>query len=380
MDDHEDNREDNADFTVQPVTAAQHGPPPEVHFIGVLAVDPRLQHTSTPAAYRSHPLIRDRFFYTIPEQLLQSVCRPQVGESFEFNEELLQMELALSQISGDHGSRVGFWNDLPIECNLMHSNPIQAEDLEQLHNLSEEQVNKILRTVNQRLLSFSEIACGYAGWLMTNPGFLGELDALLAEFGDQMHRWGTAMVGLPIPSSQPAGLFNPTSEEGWREYDAAVLEFCVRWRLRGLAGPRIPIPMQPMMSGLFPLSVVEQLMRAGGVFNWPDTFPLFARDELRDLLAGALQSSGSLEHLAGWRRIIDSSNKAKNQIGSLERRFQFQHFWRLLRERHPKAFRRRLNRVELAFAAYFGVDESSIRLDRGEIKGQLGADWDQCSK
>lgn len=259
----------------------------------------------------------------------------------------------------------------------MHSTPVRREDLEQFDHLDDQQIDEILRAANERLASFSEITCGYAGWLMTNPQFLAELDELLVRFRPQMQRWGTALVGLPIPSTQPAGPFNPTAEDGWEEYDSGVLEFCVRWRLQGLAGPRIPVPMRPIMSGQFPLSIVQQLMRAGGVFNWPDTFPLYARDELRDLLASALLSSKSTEHLEGWRSIIDSKNKAKNQITTFERHFRLQHFWRLLRERHPARFKGRLNQVEYAFAEYLGVDVTTIQLDRTKIRKSLGSDWDQ---
>jgi hypothetical protein len=334
-----------------------------------------------PAAHQSHELVRGRFFYTVPQQLLESVCRPQAGDSFDVDEDLLQLETDLSRISGDHGQRVGFWDNTPIECNLMHATPQRREDLTQFSHLTEGQVDDILRKANDRLLSFSQISCGFAGWLMTNPDFVSELDRLQEQYGEQMLRWGTALVGLPIPSTQPAGRFNPIGQEGWAEYDSAILDFCVRWRLQGLAGPRIPIPMRPMMSGQFPLSIVEQLMRAGGVFNWPDTFPVFARDELRDLLAQALNTaSESAEHLTGWHRIVDSTNKAKNRIPALERQFRFQHFWRLLRKRHPSAFRRRLNRIELAFAEYFGVDDSTIRLDRQKIAKSLGKDWDQAEE
>ena len=377
MDDHKEDQDASPGFRIQPVTFAQHGPPSKIHFINVLSADPRFNHTSVPAECQNHSLIRDRFFYTIPEKILQAVCKPQSDETFDTDEALLKMEGDLSQISGDHGARVGFWNNMPIECNLMRVTSLRREDLAQSGDLSEQQVSENLQTANERLLSFSEITCGYAGWLMTNLAFLSELDALLADFGQQMHRWGTARVGLPIPSTQPSGLFNPTAEQGWKEYDTAVLEFCVRWRLQGLAGPRIPVPMRPMMGGQFPLAIVEQLMRAGGLFNWPDTFPVFARDELREMLTDALQRTESSEHLTGWHHIIGSSNKAKRQIGKFERRFRLQHFWRLLRERHAEVFNRRLNRIERAFAEYLGDKESTIRLDRTEIANALGKNWDR---
>jgi hypothetical protein len=377
MDDHKEEKDEDLRFKVQQVSGFRDGKPQTVNFINLLGADSQFEHTSVPAEYQNHCLIRNRFFYTIPEQLLQAVCEPQTGETLGTDEALLQMEGTLSQLSGDHGSRVGFWNDTPIDCTLMATMPLlRRQDLAQFGNLSEEAISDCLRAANEHLLSFAGISCGYAGWLMTNPTFLSEFDALREEFGQQMNEWGTSIVGLPIPSTQPAGLFNPTGEQGWNEYDTAVLEFCVRWRLQGLAGPRIPIPMRPMMGGHFPLSVVEQLMRAGGVFNWPDTFPIFARDELRELLTTALQRPESSEHLSEWHHIISSSNKAKNQIGPFERRFRLQHFWRLLRERHAKAFNRRLNRIERAFAEYFGVDETTIRLDRTVISKALGKTWD----
>lgn len=371
------NEQENAPrFRITTVPAPQDAAPLQVHLVGILGADPRLQHTSAPMKYQHHPLLRNRFFYTIPEQLLMSVCQPQVGETFEIDEKLLELEFELSRLSDDHGSRVGYWRDRVIACDLLGISHLRREDLRRFDSLSEDQANAILHAVNERLLSFSEIACGYAGWLMTNPDFVSELDVLVENFGEQMKQWGTHLTGLPIPSWLPPGVLNPTGEAGWAEYDSAVVEFCVRWRLMGLAGPRIPIPMKPMMSGKFPLSILEQLMRAGGVFNWPDTFPVLARDELRDLLASALNFNDSSEHLAGWRQIINSSNRAKNQIGTFERHFQLQHFWRLLRERHPRAFERRLNRVEAAFADYLGVDVSTIRSDRGKIRKRLGPSWD----
>ncbi|MCA9068445.1 MAG: hypothetical protein KDA84_05960, partial [Planctomycetaceae bacterium] len=145
--------------------------------------------------------MKNQFFYTIPEQLLQSVCQPQINESFDVDDDLLQMELELSQISGDHGSRVEFWKDWAIECNLMHATPIGRDFLEQFDHLDDQQIDDILRAANERLASFSEITCGYAGWLMTNPQFLAELDELLVRFRPQLQSWGTALVGLPIPST-----------------------------------------------------------------------------------------------------------------------------------------------------------------------------------
>lgn len=369
----ENENKDSSHPSIPQNEMSQHRPPENIAFRIPLHLDPRFQDNSVPEAYRTHPLILNRYFYTIPEQLLQKI----VLESDEHNEEMLQMEIVLSKLSGDHGFRVGFWNDTPIMCNLLRTTPLIPENMEQAESLNGIQINESLAEINKRLLSFSEICCGYSGWLMTNPLFLSELAVLTSELHEQINEWGTEMVGLPIPSSQPFGRTNPTNNEGWQEYDSTMLEFCIRWRLQGLVGPRIPIPMQPMMSGTFPLIIVKQLMRAGGVFNWPDTFPLFARDELRDLLASALQLTGSTEHLEEWHSIIAPSNRAKNQIATFERYFRFRHFWLLLRERHPEVFGQRLTRIAQSFADYMGVEVSTISKMRNEIKTKLGDNWDQ---
>lgn len=362
------------ELAIHPVFA-QHGPPTNVKFRNVLAHDLRSRHPTVPAECQAHPLVRGQFFYTIPPQLLQKVFEGEVGEALEFDRDLYDLECKLSVVSGDHCYRVGFWQNWPIKSVLMGQPSLCREDLTEL-GVSETEAELTVKAANKHSSSFDEIGGAYSGWLMTNTVFLDEMDVLLEKFGEQMLRWGTSLVGLPILSSIEPGQLNPTSEEGWQEYDAAVLEFCVRWRLQGLAGPRLPIPMKPMISGQFPITIVKQLMRAGGVFNWPDTFPLFARDVLRDMIADALRPSSDTQHLEGWHKIIDVRNKAKNQFASLERRFRFQHFWRLLRQRHPSIFSRRTARVERAFAEFFGVTESSMHADRMAIQKALGKDWD----
>ncbi len=345
-------------------------------FVGVVAKDPRLNHISIPAKFRNHPLIVRKFFYTVPRQLLQVVSPSESKSGFESDAQILELELALSGIAGAHDSIVGFWNGQPIRSDLLQTSPVTRDLLPNAGELSELEIKEKLRIINERLLGFHEITCAYAGWLVQNQLFLSELADLNSSCAQAMGRWGTETVGLPIPKSHRASDLKPSNEPGWPEYESAVLKFCVRWRLNGLAGPRIPIPMRPMMSGHFPVTILQQLMRAGGVFNWPDTFPLFARDQLRDMIADALQSTDSNKHLHEWQKIIASTNKAKNQFASYERQFRLQHFWKLLRERHPAAFNRRLKKLDQSFAAYLGVSEATIRNDRDTLKRNVGELWD----
>jgi hypothetical protein len=341
--------------------------PPDVTFVGVISHDNRLNHISVPEEFQNHPLVSNKHFYTIPRQLLRAVSPSESKDTFESDDQLLRLEIELARIAGDHDVIIGLWNNKPINSNLLFSNPVTRELLPDVDQLSEAEIVEKLAVINNRLLGFHEISCAYAGWLMQNPVFRSEFDALTSTHGQAINQWGTEIVGLPIPTGHPAEDLKPTGEPGWSDYEVDVLQFCIRWRLQGLAGPRIPVPMRPMMSGQFPVSILQQLMRAGGVFNWPDTFPLYARDQLRDLIADALRSTSSSDHLQEWQQIIATSNKAKNQFSAFERQFRFQHFWKLLRERHPTAFDRRLNKLEQSFAAYFGVSEATIHNDRDTL-------------
>jgi hypothetical protein len=351
-------------------------PNDNVRFVGVIANDDRLQHTNVPSEYQDNLLIRGQYFYTVPQQLLLAISPMDTKDIFECDDQLIQMEAVLSDIAQDHSSIVGFWNNQPIKNDLLMCTPIDRALVPGLDSLPEDEAKKKLADINKRLLSFHEISCAYAGWLMQNSKFVSEFAELISNYLSEISSWGFANVGLPVPSRQPLAIEAPSDQPRWGEYEAAALAFCMRWRLQGLAGPRLPVPMRPMMSGNFSLAIVEQLMRAGGVFNWPDTFPLFARDQLRDLIRDALSSSQDTEHLHEWKSIISSDNKAKNQFATFERLFRFQHFWRLLRERHSNAFIRRINVIEQAFADYLGVSPATIANDRKKLQMQLGSDWD----
>jgi hypothetical protein len=128
-----------------------------------------------------------------------------------------------------------------------------------------------------------------------------------------------------------------------------VRAFLVRWRLMGMAGPRLPIPMMPLLGGTFPLSIMEQLLATGGVFSVPDTYPIPSRDELRSLLEDAIRPSRP-EHLNEWMQITRKNNPAKNQIERYSRLLELQHYWELLHERHADRLTGQLTKLQTAFA------------------------------
>jgi hypothetical protein len=156
----------------------------------------------------------------------------------------------------------------------------------------------------------------------------------------------------------------------------AFAAFSVRWRLRQLAAPYLPIPIEPLMSGDLPATVLGQLRNAGGFFFLPDIFPIPSRDQLRQLLDDSLRGTGGPEHLADWTKMIRRNNPAKNAIPPFARRFQLQHYWRLFHARHSHALVRNATKLKVAFAEFLNIKLRVLMNDLAFLETKLGADWE----
>ena len=217
---------------------------------------------------------------------------------------------------------------------------------------------------------------GYAGWLMMNQQFLDEHDMLLANHVDAVKRWGTPTLeidaGAASDTDSPQSDMSP--QGAGKEFFTDCRRFLLRWCLQGLAAPYLPVPLPPLLAGVQP-KVAMQLMEAGGVFFLPITMPVPSRDELRSALDDALHGGDQPEHLEEWLHIIRSENPAKNSMDKFARRFEVQHYWRILHSRHASALKGNLGKVEEVLAEEFGLKRSTISGDIREIREHLGKDW-----
>lgn len=268
---------------------------------------------------------------------------------------------------------VGYWRETPLECNVLSPfRPIRATDW----GPDSVKLRLTMRQANKRLEHMHEAAMGYAGWLVTHQLFLQEHNALLATWESEICQSALAGVARIVVAQGPAPFEPAAVSENSDLFRQAVRNFLVRWRLTDLVGPLLPMPMQPLMGGCFPISVLQQLMDAGGLFNIPDVFPIPSRDELREMLLDALQSADNADHLAEWHQIIHGRNVAKNQIDRYGRIRRLAHYWRLLHLRHQKALTRKSVRLHNAFAMYFGVATETIKADLLLINRRLGKGWE----
>jgi hypothetical protein len=236
-----------------------------------------------------------------------------------------------------------------------------------------EQARRTLRIGETRSKRFHDVAKGYAGWLMTHRPFLGEHDQLQTRFHEAIKQWGLPYLGRATTGSVPDEIKIPATP-ALRELCDALIAFFVHWRLSGLAAPNLPGPLQPMTPVPAPFLAMGPMNQAGGLFFFPDTFPIPSRDELRGIFDESLRS-GAPEHLAQWVALIARGNTAKNQITRFGRLLELQHYVRILHERHASAVHRRIGQLKGALAKFIGVDEATIHGDLLFVARRLGPDW-----
>lgn len=320
------------------------------------------------------------FYYSLPSALVAHIV-PLIGQHLP--SQGWQTDLELARLSEHNAAYVGYRNGNALEYHhLAQPEPLpelNAELIKSLNwDLNIEQVNFAFKKALPSLNSIARTARAYVGWLITNQQFLAEHDALLQKWADQIRDWGIAGVGRIVLVGETAGYRTPPDSEivNRREFDEAVRGFLIRWRLNEIVGPDLPVPIRPMMAGVFPLSVAEQLMQTGGVFNLPDTFPIPSRDELRTLLANVLRPSEDASHLAEWFSFIRKDNAAKHTLDKFARMRVIAHYWRVIHSRYADALPRRKEKLRLAFADFLKVSDDTIKLDLRTIQKRLGKDWE----
>lgn len=337
-----------------------------------------------PLEYRDHPLIKDRPFFTLPKELLNSVQKEIRIDNFDG--QLWSLEHALSGICGDHCASVGFWDSQLIPYSLLRRKRLEISDKVAAElGFTAEQVQAVRTTGAERLERFAFVSRAYAGWLVTNPEFRKEHDLLFSTWDDKIAEHG---IPTPVPASrdirQHPGETDASSPKGYevQEADARTRDclasfenFLIRWRLTNLAAPYLPVPLQPQLPVANLHAVLGHMRHGGEVFYLPDTFPVFSRDELRNILEDALRGGTVPQHLAEWTEIVAADNAAKTSMVRFARWFELQHYWGALFERHRQSLVGQKGRVEEAMAAFLDVSPDSIHRDIRDISTRLGPNW-----
>jgi hypothetical protein len=326
-----------------------------------------------PERFRRHPLVADRYFYTLPQRLLSLILQ-EIGHK-RFEADAIKMEDQLSRLVGDPAVNVGIHRDLPIAYDLLEScRPltIPFKDVKDLGwKKTEHAIQMLERTLDQRLKATHEPLRAYCGWLMTSRPFIQEHDALLRTHLHQLRRHG---FPRPILASLGEPLSPGPTDQSWV---AEFYAFCERWRLQSLAGPGLPRPL-PVVVPSFPALTRGLAGLAGGTSAFvPEIVPVPMRGVLHEALEDAVHGQAAPVHLEEWLRLVGRRNTAKNSMSRYARLFGVQHYWRLLALRHPAPLKNRATQLRPVFGDYFRVGEDSIRNDLKFIARRLGREWTQ---
>jgi hypothetical protein len=322
---------------------------------------------------RTAAAVGDQYFYVLPWPLIESIESRIAPSPFADAVGIREKELS-QQCHLEYSA--GFRNAANISYSqLLPQRPLPIppqEHVEQLGwNMNAARVSLNLTRINKLLAHRDNVARGYVGWLLSNPEFIQEHDDVVAAWAQSVTQ------SAKVPPALLDLTTSPSPRAAAQKDNSKSRNFLLRWRLVKLAGPELPVPMLPTMAGAFPESILPQLMQVGGLFHYPDTFPVPSRDELRDMLSDALKDQSDADHLAEWQKIIGRTNQAKNQITHYAVRRQLYHFWRLIQLRYRDKVAHRRKVIRECLAKFLGVTEMSVRTNLQNISQRLGPDWAQ---
>lgn len=351
--------------------------------------------------FRGIPLLKDDAIYALPADLL---CTIQDHAPGFFQGEEFHFEIELANNSGH-----GFFLKFPFRHPLLYRN---NEEMKQLHKTKNPETTERLKNIKRMLIddmqkrkfrddeiadfyeqrSIIEASCdirrqGFAGWLVTEPGFQLARARYLTEWEVRIRKNGYfEKVPLVFCSDPPFGIETKKKttakkksrtsrktiiEE--RKYPSDSIQFYRDWNLEGLVTWNLPVPLQPQITStmMYPASVIEE---AGANLFIP-WFMLADRN---------LKISELTDH----RRLIDSSPELKGWIDPPKKwgyeryaiMFQLYVFRELaLKRRYGGLLRSKIQKLDEAFAAYFYPDEYSftkvdtIKKIRQKMKSRLKA-------
>jgi hypothetical protein len=139
-----------------------------------------------------HAQVTGRFYYALPKQLV-NLLEAVLGSS-TFDPAAWDLERRLAAETDRHWNRVGYRDGFPLDYPYLFE-PAGIEipnDVRTAWGRSTGQAATLIATWAGAAPRFRGPTVGYCGWLLTNPDFLAEHDALL-------DRWLGHLFHHPIP-------------------------------------------------------------------------------------------------------------------------------------------------------------------------------------
>ena len=338
-----------------------------------------VRQAAVPDDLRRHSLIQAKWFYTLPMKLWDALLRG-LGRS-QLDPELQKIDLHLAAVADANGGCVGFRDGIPFADSLLRPAPaVNPQDptlAGYFRSLgwTNERIKIFSTQAARRLHVVNEPRRGYLGWLFTHRLFLDEFDGLKRNFSEII----SARQPPPQPIALPNGVEPPSFlQMAETDKDAAnsIRQFCERWRLQSIGGPRTIQPLGIQFPVILPALSAVQSQHSGALLYIPDIAPLPDRDELRLMLEDSARSTAAMsDHLREWIDLISADTQGKKSIQKYSRWYVVQHYMRVLFSRHGDRLCRCGSRVEAALSQGLEISSDALHRDLLAMKKRLGLNW-----
>jgi hypothetical protein len=339
-------------------------------------------------AWLRHPLVAGQWFYTLPPKLIQHLGTELRGDNWD----LSRIETPASHAAERFGQCVGFRDGSPINDHYLRPvppltsiAPFVSETMDEwksARRVSEQTTFEAIEAAVEILERLRGPETAYLGWLFTNRSFLAEFQELLRSEppgGESAPAFPVNLVAGPVPvASSPDSEFGivPVSSDEQAQQIEATRDFCIRWRLARVVGRRTVVPLSIQVPTPLPQRSAENAESSGVLLYIPDIAPLPGRDELRALVESArTATNANAPLLREWFELVEADTQGRKALVKYALWYPYQHYLRVLFERHGHQLNGSLNAVDRAFSKFFECTVKSVKRHRREISERLEPNW-----
>lgn len=336
---------------------------------------PNWRNVSLPERLRTHSLISQKFFFTLPIALLKLLRDSRILSDCE----LWELEDVLSQLIGDHSVAVGFFDGNRVFYSYLQIKVSRSGTAGKVPDVSQlgwgrDYDSNLVQELYSRLDDAKSNLRAYLGWLLVNPQFHAEHRELMRDLGDEYFRHGPPQRPYDSPE-QLRQMASTKLKSASATVDPAFNAFSTKWRLSCLTAPFLPVPL-PIQAPTIDTPLGQHFQTQVGMRSIaiPDIFPMPSGSEVQELLEGATTSpeAPDNQHLSEWLELCSKSNRNQPPFQRYERLFELQHYTRILYSRHAGALSRKQSQLQVVFGEYFGVTDDTIKRDFAFLQKRLG--------
>lgn len=336
-----------------------------------------LRPVDLPDSLSGDPRLQGQFCYALMPGLLDALERACVEKGLDPN--LVAFERSLSEAAWNIPSCVGFANGQPIldlylrpPEPLVLSNPLAADYFRDCVAAGYQCDLLALQSADQQVGELRDDQQAYLGWLFSDPQFLSELDELAAQHSALFMNGSLPPAAMTTIATSWS---TETASTDASELGPAVAEFCRRWRLARIVGPRTVQPISIQFPVMEPRPLTPSAQTNGSLLFVPDISPLPDRDVLRQMIGTVRDQTARLsEHLKGWFDEIAVDNQGSKSLQVFARVYKICHWRHVIESRLTRSVSRVLGRTDQAIAEFLDLTEDEMRHACRKIRARSSVD------